>query len=68
MTQVDFMHFPMFCVLSIQALPNSVRWPQNSWILFPNPPNMSRKPRKGFHNLINHFHNLIFHLPVDSSL
>lgn len=67
MTQVDYMLFLKLRVRRIQALPNSIRWIHNSWILFLIPPNMSVKPIKGFHNPRNHFLGLKLHLPIDSS-
>ena len=67
MTQVDYMLFLKLRVQQIQALPNSVEWIPNSWILFLIPSNMSGKPRKGFHKSRNHFRSLKLHLPIDSS-
>ena len=67
MTQVDYMFFLKLRVRRIQALPNSVQWIPNSWILFLITPNMSGKPKEGFQNLIKHFISLKLHLPINSS-
>ena len=68
MIQVKNMLFFEFWVWTIQAPPNSIRWPPNSGSLTIFHPNMSGKPTKVIQNKINHFFSLIFHLPVNSSL
>ena len=55
MTQVMYMLFLEFWVCRIQALPNSVWWIPNSWILFLISSSMSGKPRKCTHQSSNHF-------------
>ena len=68
MTQVMYILFLEFWVCWIQALPNSVWWIPNSWILFLISYSMSRKPIKCTHQSRNHFLVSFMHLPINSSL
>ena len=62
MIQVKKMFFLESWVRTIQAPPNSVWWPPNSWSLTLFPPNMYGKPIKVFLNKINHFFSLFMNL------
>jgi hypothetical protein len=66
MTQVMYMLFLEFWECQIQALPNSIWWIPNSWILFLISSSMFGKPIKFTHQSSNHFLSLILHLPISS--
>ena len=68
MTQVMYMLFLEFWVWWIEALPNSVWWIPNSWILFLISYSMSGKPRKCTHQSRNNFSVSFFISPSIHSM